>query len=76
MRFASPRHGFETFSLLLLGDDLLVKELITVFSHFTAALPLHAGQPLLKSVTTYSAALSSLLKITGSSHILRSVANK
>lgn len=76
MRFMSPRHAFESFSLLLLRDDLLVKELIRGFSHFTAALPLHAGQRLLKSVTTYSAALSSVLMITDSSHILRTVANK
>lgn len=76
MRFVSPRYAFESFSLLLLRDYLLVKELITGFSHFTAALPLHAGQRLLKSVTTYSAALSSALEIIGGSHILRSVANK
>ena len=76
MRLTSPRHAFESFLLLLLRDDLLVKELITSFSHFTAVLPLHAGQHLLKSITTYSAALSSVLKIIDGSHILRSVANK
>lgn len=70
MRFTSPRCVFESLSLLVLRDDLLVKELITGFSHFTAALPLHAGQRLLKSIATYPAALSSVLKIIGSSHIL------
>lgn len=43
MRFMSPRLGFESFFLLLLRHDLLVEELITGFSHFTAALPLRAA---------------------------------